>query len=163
MATLFLKADELVIGTKGSVFFTIKKQRMEMAGIQKISAARSISSTTFATVGTVNKQGRITGLGSNGAMTVNYWMAKIFRKMLDEYEETGIFPEWDILIINEQGGATLGTQITQLYGCQLSGDIPLALLDAGTEDGLTIDINFSFNSSELLEEFKDPLGVGREG
>ena len=163
MATLFLKADELVIGSKGSVFFTINKIREEIAGIQKIEAHKSISGTTFATVGTITKQQRITGIGGVGSLTGNYWMIKKFRKMLEEYEKSGVFPEWAIMIINDNVGATLGSNVVQLFGCQLTGDVPIAMLDATTDDGLTVGIAFSFQSSENLEEFSDPQRVGREG
>jgi len=163
MSTIFLKSDELVIGSKGSVFFTISKRRTEMAGVQRISAERRITTQTFATIGTVNKQTRITGLEGSGSMTVNYWMIKIFRAMISEFEEQGVFPEWDIMVVNEQGGATLGNSTIQLFGCQPTGSVPIALLDATTDDGLTIDIDFTFRSSENLEEFSDPQRVGREG
>ena len=163
MPRIFLKADEQVHGAKGSVFFTIAKRRIEIAGIQSITATQRLATTTFATVGTVTKQNRITGVEGTGTMTVNYWLVKHFTAMIDEYKRTNVPPEWDIMIINEQVGATLGTQTVQLFGCQLSGDVPLAKLDATTDDGLTIDINFTFDSSENLDTFNDPQRVGREG
>ncbi|MCL2547905.1 MAG: phage tail tube protein [Symbiobacteriaceae bacterium] len=163
MATIFLKADELVNGRKGSVYFTRKGRRKEIAGVQSITANRNLSTTTFVTVGTIRKQNRITGVEGNGTMSLNYWLVKEINEMVDEYETTGVFPEWDIMVVNEQAGATLGNQTVQLFGCQLSGTVPLAMLNAASDDGMTFDINFSFDNSENLESFNDPQRVGREG
>ena len=163
MATIFLKADELVNGKKGAVYFTIDNRRSEMAGIQSIEAHRTVNTSTFATVGTTRNQTRALGVDGTGSMTVNYWMVKIFSAMVDQYEKTGLMPKWDIMIVNEEVGATIGTQTVQLFGCHLTGDVPLAALDASNDEGLTIDVSFAFDRSENLQNFNDPQRVGREG
>lgn len=163
MSTIFLKVDETVNGKKGSVYFTIGGRREEVPGVQKIEATRRVSSQTFATIGTTRKQSQLTGLEGSGSMTLNYWLVKRINAMLDEYERTGNFPEWSIMVVNEDVGKTLGTQTVQLFNCKLSGDVPLAKLDATTDDALTIDVSFTFDSSEGLDQFNDPQGVGREG
>ena len=164
MATIYQKADELVNGKKGSVFFTINGRRKEIPGIAKIEANVRLSTAPFVTVGTTKKQTRITGREGVGSITFEYWMIKIFYgELYGEYKRTGIFPEWDVMIINEHGGATLGSRTVQLFGCQLTGEIPVALLDSTTDDGLRRDVSFTFEDDEGLEEFGDPQRVGREG
>lgn len=161
--SLFLKIQDTVNGRKGSVYFTIGERKIEVAGIQKIEAHDSIKERTFNTVGTVKTQSAPSGVEGSGSMTINYWAVEIFSKMIEEYRKTGKYEVFDILVINDDPATSIGRRSVSFTSCTISGDIPLAALDATSDDALTIDVGFKYQDVEVLEDFIEPTNVGREG
>jgi hypothetical protein len=161
--SLYLKIQDTVNGKCGSVYFTIDGRRFEVPGIQKIEAHESIKERTMTTVGTVKTQSALSGVEGSGSMTINYWAVSIFGKMIDKYRKTGVYDTFDILVINEDPANSIGRRSVSFSGCVLSGDIPLAVLDATSDDSLTVDISFKYDDYAAIDDFSEPVNVGREG
>ena len=66
---------------------------------------------------------------------------------------------FDITITNEDPTSSVGAQVMGYYGCVLTGDIPLSILD-DEEAMLNYDFNFSYTSVKPLERFNDPTNLG---
>jgi len=47
------------------------------------------------------------------------------------------------------------------YGCHLTGDIPLSILDS-EESMLNYDFNFAWTKAEQLQRFNDPIKLGSD-
>ncbi len=160
--SIYLKIQDAVNGRKGQVYFTIDGRRYEVPGIQKIEAHDTIKERSMNTVGTVKTQTALAGVEGSGTMTVNYYAVSTFGKMMESYRKNGQYTSFDILIVNEDKSTSLGRRSSLFSQCVLSGDVPLALLDATADDSLTIDIHFKYLEYENLEDFTSPANVGSE-
>jgi hypothetical protein len=161
--SIFLKIQDTINGKKGSVYFTIDGRRFEVPGIQKIEAHDTIKERTLNTIGTVKTQSAISGVEGSGSMTINYYAVSTFGKMIEKFRSTGVYETFNILVINEDPSTSLGRRSCSFTGCTLSGDIPLALLDATTDDGLTIDVSFKYEDYATMGDFSEPVNIGQEG
>lgn len=159
---LFMKIDDGVDGKQGSVYITVDNKVKELPGVQKIEAKDSIAERTMKTVGTVKTQSAAAGVEGSGSLTIHYWAIMIFSEMVATYRKTGVMPTFDLLIINNDPATSLGRRSTAFTDCCLSGDVPQALLDATTDDHLTIDIEFKYSDCSIQDEFSEPAAVGRE-
>ena len=79
--------------------------------------------------------------------------------MVLNYIENGVQDMFDITITNEDPTSSVGAQVMGYYGCVLTGDIPLSILD-DEEAMLNYDFNFSYTSVKPLERFSDPANLG---
>ena len=70
-------------------------------------------------------------------------------------------PRFDMQVTNDDKASSVGVQTVALYRCQLTGDIPIAILD-DSQDMLTFEFSFSFEDFEVLEAFTAPAALGTE-
>ena len=68
-------------------------------------------------------------------------------------------PQFDIQITNNDPTTTIGQQTMAYYGCQLTGTIPLSILN-DEEAMLNYDFNFTYTRVARLSKFKDPTVLG---
>ncbi|MEG1822940.1 MAG: phage tail tube protein [Clostridiales bacterium] len=158
----YLKIDEVVNGKMGEVYITIGGKMTELVGIQKIEAHDTINERTLKTVGTIKIQTAPAGVDGSGTMTLQYGHIKIFSGMVATYRKTGKMPRFDLTIINNDPAPSLGRRSASFIDCCLSGDVGFAALDADSDDGLTIEINFKYSDSEIMDDFNDFAEIGRE-
>ena len=52
-------------------------------------------------------------------------------------------PEFDIQITNQDPTTSVGSQVMAYYGCHLTGEIPISILDS-EESMLNYDFNFAW-------------------
>lgn len=160
--SIFLKIQDTVNGRRGRVYFTIGGRRYEVPGIQKIEAHDTVKERSMSTIGTVKTQTALAGVEGSGSMTINYYAVSTFGEMMASYRKEGRFTPFDILIVNEDKSTSLGRRSSLFSQCVLTGDVPLALLDATNDDSLTVDIRFKYLEYENLEDFAMPSHVGSE-
>jgi len=79
--------------------------------------------------------------------------------MVLNYIENGVQDMFDITITNQDPTSSVGAQVMGYYGCVLTGDIPLSILN-DDEAMLSYDFNFSYTSVKRLEAFNDPANLG---
>lgn len=89
--------------------------------------------------------------GSNGS--------NLFTDMLLQYINTGVMETFDITITNNDPTASVGDQVMGYYGCMLTGEIPLSILN-DDEAMLNYDFNFSYTKVNRLKAFSDPVNLG---
>ena len=160
--SIYLKIADAVNGKLGSVYFTVDGRRFEVPGIQKIEAHDTMKERSMTTVGTVKTQTAPAGVEGEGSMTIHYYAVSTFGAMIENYRRTGRFTPFDILIINEDRGTNLGRRTTSFSDCVLTGQVPLAVLDAETERALTIELHFKYGEYRVIEDFNAPTAIGRE-
>lgn len=155
----YLLARDTVNGSEGKAFISRNGANMEVAGLRNIHAVASIQNTDMRQVGT-----RIVLAKSNGVkqtITGNlYYGSSLFSDMVLEYINTGTMPQFDIQITNSDPTTTVGTRVMGYYGCQLTGDIPLSILDS-EEAMLNYDFNMTYTRVAKLEDFKTPDVLGQ--
>ena len=79
--------------------------------------------------------------------------------MVLQYINTGVMPQFDIQITNNDPTPTIGTQTMAYYGCQLTGTIPLSILN-DEEAMLNYDFNFTYTDVARLQKFNGPAALG---
>lgn len=156
----FLLERDTIHGAAGSAFITLDGKVQELFGAKKIDAKGNIASTDMKVIGTKRIQQKQGGMKLTGSGTM-YYYTSMFVKMAAQYIHTGTMPKFNMQVTNDDKASSVGVQTVALYGCQITGDIPIALLD-DSSDMLTFDFSFSFEDFEVLSEFKAPKELGAE-
>lgn len=154
----YLLAKDTVNGAEGKVFFTINGQNVEAAGMKNIETDAEIQGTDMRVVGTRKIQNKANGAKLTGKGKI-YYGSNLFIDMVLQYINTGEMPQFDIQITNNDPSTTIGSQIMAYYGCQLTGTIPLSILDDETAM-LNYDFNFTYTNVARLQAFNDPAELG---
>lgn len=148
----YLLARETVNGAKGSAFITLNGRNIEIAGLRNINVQAEIQSEDMRVVGTTSIQDKYTGVKLTGTGNV-YYGTSIFNDIVLEYINTGVMPEFDIQITNDDDTTELGKQTLVYYGCHLTGNVPMAVLNS-EEAMLNFDFNFTATRVARLEAFR---------
>ena len=152
----YLLAKDTVNGAEGKVFVTINNQNIEVACMRNITTNAEIQSNDMRVIGTrtiqnKNNGAKLTGTGNIGT---NLWT-----DMVLQYIQTGVMPEFDLQITNNDPTTSIGSQVMAYYGCTLTGTIPLSILN-DEEAMLNYDFNFAYTRVARLQAFTDPAALG---
>lgn len=154
----FLLERDTINGKEGKAFITIDGRNQELFSIKNLEAIASIQSEDMAVVGTTTIQSKNTGVKKTGTMTI-YYGSPLFTSMVMQYMNLGKLPYFDMQVTNDDPTSTVGTQIIGLYGCKITGDIPIAKLDADTSM-MEQAVSFTYTRAAELETFHDPEQLG---
>ena len=155
---MFLLSRDTVNGAEGKIIVTVDGKQTEIAGMRNITTNAEIQGQDMLVIGTRIIQNKPNGAKQTGTGNI-YYGSNIFLDMVLEYINTGRMPEFDIQISNTDPTTSIGSQIMAYYGCQLTGTIPLSILN-NEEAMLNYDFNFTFTRVARLESFADPSGYG---
>lgn len=128
----------------------------ELTGATKVTTKRTVKTRTRKPLGQRIEQTKITGITNDGTLTVDHYETARFNAMLDQYEATGKMPEFDLQIINEDEGSTVGRRVVRYYNCILKADVSLNELEDSSDDAATSDIGFTFRKKKILEDYTRP-------
>lgn len=158
----YLLARDTVNGAEGTVFVTRNGQNVEVVGMKNIQTTASIQSTDMRTIGTSSIQDKPNGAKQTGKGNVYYGSngSNLFRDMVLNYIQNGVTEYFDIQINNSDPTTSVGSQIAAYYGCHLTGDIPLSILD-DEQAMLAYDFNFAYTRMAMIQKFADPTNVGQ--
>lgn len=158
----YLLSRDTVNGAEGTVFVTRNGQQVEVVGLKNIQTIGGIQSTDMKTIGTRVIQDKPNGVKLTAKGNVYYGSngSNMFRDMLLNYIQNGIMEYFDIQINNTDPTTSVGNQIGAYYGCHLTGDIPLSILD-DEQAMLSYDFNFVYTRVGLIQGFTNPTNVGQ--
>lgn len=156
----YILARDTVNGAEGSIFVTVNGQNIQVANMRNIRTSANIQSTDMRVIGTRKIQQKSNGAQQTGTGNI-YYGNDLFRDMVLEYINTGVMPEFDIQITNNDPTTSLGTESMAFYGCHLTGEVPLAILN-DEEAMLNYDFNFSFTRAAKLSSFNAPSALGND-
>lgn len=154
----YLLAKDTVNGAEGSVVITQNGQNIVVAGMRNITTNAEIQSNDMRVIGTRTIQNKNNGVKLTGTGNI-YYGSNIFSDMVLQYIQTGVMPEFDIQITNNDPTTTIGSQVMAYYGCTLTGTIPLSILN-DEEAMLNYDFNFAYTRVARLSAFTDPTSMG---
>lgn len=154
----YLLAKDTVNGAEGSVVITQNGQNIVVAGMRNITTNAEIQSNDMRVIGTRTIQNKNNGAKLTGTGNI-YYGSNIFSDMVLQYIQTGVMPEFDIQITNNDPTTTIGSQVMAYYGCTLTGTIPLSILN-DEEAMLNYDFNFAYTRVARLSSFTDPTSMG---
>lgn len=156
----YLLARDTVNGAEGKVFITVDGRNIEIAGMRNITTNAEIQSNDMRVIGTRKIQNKNNGAKQTGTGNI-YYGSNIFSDMVLQYINTGVMPEFDIQITNDDPGTSIGQQTMAYYGCTLTGTIPLSILN-DEEAMLNFDFNFAWSRVARLNAFSDPAQMGND-
>lgn len=154
----YLLAKDTVNGAEGRVYITRNGNSVEVAGMRNIRAGATVQSSDMKVIGTRTIQSKNNGAKLTGKGNI-YYGSNIFTDMILEYINTGIMPEFDIQITSQDPAPTIGRQVVALYGCTLTGEVPIAILDS-EETMLNYDFEFAYTRVARLQAFGEPAVLG---
>nr|DAM39075.1 MAG TPA: tail tube protein [Caudoviricetes sp.] len=157
----YLMAQDTLNGAEGKITITRNGRILEAAGMRNIKTIAGIQTSDMKTIGTRKVQKKANGVTQTGTGNVYFGSngSNLFTDMVLNYIENGVQDMFDITITNEDPTSSVGAQVMGYYGCVLTGDIPLSILD-DEEAMLNYDFNFSYTSVKPLERFSDPANLG---
>ena len=158
----YLLSRDTVNGAEGTVFVTRNGQQVEVVGLKNIQTIGGIPSSDMRTIGTRIIQDKPNGVKLTAKGNVYYGSngSNLFRDMVLNYIQNGIMEYFDIQINNTDPTTSVGNQIGAYYGCHLTGDIPLSILD-DEQAMLNYDFNFVYTRVGLIQGFTNPTNVGQ--
>ena len=154
----YLLAKDTVNGAEGTIVITVDGKNYEVACMKNIKTTASIQSQDMRVIGTRKIQAKPNGAKLTGSGNI-YYGSNIFTDMVLEYINTGKMTQFDIQITNSDPTVSVGEQAMAYYGCTLTGDIPISILD-DQEAMLNYDFNFSYTDVARLQAFRDPDRLG---
>ena len=154
----YLLAKDTLNGAEGSVVVTRNGKNYVIAGMRNIRPTGNIQSGKMRVIGTRKIQDKPNGVELTGAGNI-YYGFDLFREMVLNYIHTGVMEEFNIQITNNDPTTSLGTQVMAYYGCHLTGEIPLSILNSD-ETMMNYDFNFAYTDVQMLQSFNEPAELG---
>ena len=148
---MYLLAQDTLNGAEGKITVTRDGSITEICGMKNIKTV----------AGTRTVQKKANGVTQTGTGNVYFGSngSNLFTDMLLQYINTGVMETFDITITNNDPTASVGDQVMGYYGCMLTGEIPLSILN-DDEAMLNYDFNFSYTKVNRLKAFSDPVNLG---
>ena len=154
----YLLAKDTVNGAEGKVFVTRNGKQIEVAGMMNITTYAEIQGKEMRVVGTRTIQNKATGAKQTGKGNI-YYGTSLWTDMVLEYINTGNMPQFDLQVTNDDPSSSVGSQSIAYYGCELTGSIPLSILDS-EEAMLNYEFNFTYTRVAKLRSFNEPASYG---
>lgn len=157
----YLLAQDTLNGAEGKITITRNGRIFEVCGMKNIKPIAGIQTSDMRTIGTRKIQTKPNGVKQTGTGNVYFGSngSNLFTDIVLHYINDGVQDTFDITITNEDPASSVGAQVMGYYGCILTGDIPLSILN-DEEAMLNYDFNFSYTTVKRLEAFNDPANLG---
>ncbi len=155
---MYLLAKDTVNGAEGKVFVTRDGKQIEVAGMMNITTYADIQGKEMRVVGTRTIQNKANGAKQTGKGTI-YYGTSLWTDMVLDYINTGNMPQFDLQITNDDPSSSVGSQTIAYYGCELTGSVPLSILDS-EEAMLNYEFNFTYTRVAKLRGFNEPTSYG---
>lgn len=156
----YLLAKDTVNGAEGKIFITVDGKNIEVACMKNITTNGEIQGEDMRVIGTRKIQNKANGAKLTGTGNI-YYGTNLFTDMVLKYINEGIMTQFDIQITNRDPSTTIGSQTIAYYGCQLTGNIPISILN-DEESMLNYDFNFTYTNVARLTAFNDPAELGSD-
>lgn len=154
----YLLAKDTVNGAEGKVFVTRNGKQIEVAGMMNITTYAEIQGKEMRVVGTRTIQNKANGAKQTGKGNI-YYGTSLWTDMVLEYINTGNMSQFDLQVTNDDPSSSVGSQSIAYYGCELTGSIPLSILDS-EEAMLNYEFNFTYTRVAKLRSFNEPASYG---
>lgn len=154
----YLLAKDTLNGAEGSIVVTRNRKNYTVACMRNIQTNAEIQSNDMRVIGTRTIQNKPNGAKLTGTGNI-YYGTNIWTDMVLEYIQTGVMPEFDIQITNNDPTTSVGSQVMAYYGCHLTGTVPISILN-DEEAMLNYDFNFAYTRVARLQAFNDPAQLG---
>lgn len=143
-------------GAEGEVYATIDGRRLCFLHVTDIEVDLDIKVKEIRSLGKTMAGHKVSGVVGKGKMKAAY-VNSAFQKTVMGYIGTGLWPDIEIQVINDDPQSKAGRQTVIIKGV-IFGSVPFSKLSAGTE-ALEEDLDFTFDAIEVPESFKNLPGM----
>lgn len=152
---VYMKSEDTLCAAMGQCYVTIEGRRYNFMQAIEVEASIKKKKVQVPILGKPGKGNKSVGWEGSGKAKFHY-NTSIFRKMMEDYKNTGKDVYFDMQIINEDKGSGVGRQEIMLIGCNLDSAI-LAKFNADGEY-LEEDMDFTFEDFKIPVEFTQLTG-----
>lgn len=150
----YTRLSDTISSKEGKAYITINGSNRELFEIVSLKAQLDLNVQSKRMMGHRMLQHKVTGAEGTGSMTMYFMNSDMLRLAL-EYIKNGKYGGLKLQVKNEDEQSTIGTQEVLLTNVLLK-TIPVAVLDADSDDPVTIDTDFTFDDIEGLNYFDLP-------
>lgn len=153
---VYMKAADTLYASAARCFITIGGKRynfMNMISVEATFKKKKVEVPILGRTGSGHKAAGWEGTGKAKC----YYNSTVMRKIAENYKNTGADEYFDIQIVNEDEGTSVGKQEVILKDCNMDSLI-LAKFDIETEL-LDEDMEFTFDDFEIKSGFKELEGM----
>lgn len=154
MSDNYVRLSDTISSKEGKAFITIDGCNRELFEISSLKAQLDLVVQSRNMLGHRMTQHKVTGAEGTGSMTM-YFMNSDMLKLAIAYIQNGTYGGLKLQVKNEDKQSTIGVQEVILHNVLLKS-IPVATLDDQSEDPITVETDFTFDSVESLSYFKLP-------
>jgi hypothetical protein len=154
MSDNYVRLADTISSKEGRAFITINGEVRDLFEISSLKAQIDLTVQARRTLGHRMTQHKVVGAEGTGSMTM-YFMNSDMLKLTVEYLKGGMFGDISIRVVNEDPQSSVGKQEINLKNVLLK-TIPVATLDDQSDDPITIDADFTFDSLDDLTYFNLP-------
>ncbi len=150
----YVRLADTISSKEGKAFITINGQRRVLFEISSLKAQIDLTVQARRMLGHRMTQHKVVGAEGTGSMTM-YFMNSEMLKLAQTYLQGGDFGDITIQAVNEDPQSSIGRQDVTLSNVILK-TIPVTTLDDQSDDPITIDTDFTFDSIAKLSYFDLP-------
>lgn len=154
MADKYARLADTVDAHEGKGYITINGSNREMFEISSLKAQLEYTIAAKRMLGKRMTQHKIVGAEGTGSVTMYFNNSDMLKQAI-AYLNSGYTPGITLQVYNEDPQSTVGRQEVVLYNCILN-TVPVAALDDGSDDPITFDTDFTFDSISALSSFTLP-------
>ncbi|MDU3348924.1 phage tail tube protein [Clostridium sp.] len=154
MSGNYTRLADTISSKEGKAYITINGSNRELFEIVSLKAQLDLTVQSKRMMGHRMTQHKVIGAEGTGSMTMYFMNSDMLRLALD-YIKNGKYGGLKLQVKNEDEQSTVGTQEVLLLNVLLK-TIPVAVLDADSDDPVTIDSDFTFDDIEGLNYFDLP-------
>jgi len=152
----YLRLADTISAKEGSAFIIINGVSRPLFEVSTLKAQLDLTVQTRKMLGNRMAQHKIVGAEGTGSMTM-YFMNSDMLKLAIGYLSNGNFGTISIRVVNEDPQSSVGGQEVMLNNVLLK-TIPVASLDDQSDDPITVDTDFTFDSISNMKYFNKPEG-----
>lgn len=150
----YTRISDTLSSQEGNAYITRDGSNRVLFEISSLKAQLDLIIQAKRMLGHRMTQHKVVGAEGTGSMTM-YFMNSEALKQTIEYLKNGNYKGIKLQVKNEDAQSTIGKQEVVLLNVILK-TIPVANLDDGSEDPITVDTDFTFDDIEGLSYFSLP-------
>lgn len=154
MSDNYTRLADTISSKEGKAFITINGSNRELFEISSLKAQLELVIQSRRMMGHRMTQHKVVGAEGTGSMTM-YFMNSDMLRLAIAYIQNGSYGGLKLRVKNEDSQSTVGSQEVALLNVLLK-TIPVATIDDQSDDPITIDTDFTFDSLEGLSYFDLP-------
>jgi hypothetical protein len=154
MSDTYTKLSDTLSSKEGRAYITINGSNRKMFEVSKLEATLELSIHEKQLLGHRMKQHKIVGAEGTGSMTYYFMNSQMANSAID-YVNSGKFTGFTIQAANEDQQSTVGKNEVVLYNV-IPKKFPLVHIDDSSDDPITVDTDFTFDSVSSLSSFNLP-------
>lgn len=154
---MFFNVRDAVSGKQARAFAMIDGRVEELFYARTLEATVEKNMTDVPILGKTRTPQRSAGWTGSGTLNI-YYVTSLFRELMVRYVKTGVDFYFDLTVVNEQPGSSVGKQTIVLKNCNLSS-LTVAKFDATSDEMLNEDMPFTFDDIDILDQFGKPVGI----